>query len=135
VVTAIGGIITVLLSAGVIGQKPETLTLPDKLVVVSTKPEDGEVNVDPALDEIVIEFNQLVNQERWSFLLAEKGEFPEMVGDPPFSDEKTCVLSVKLEAVKTYGLGVNSPTHQNFVAAADEHIIAETYQFSFSTKP
>ena len=135
VITAIGGIITVLLTAGIIGQKPDSTPLSDTLIVVETKPKDGALDVNASLDEIVITFNQPVNQERWSFVAADQGEFPEMTGDPYFKDGKTCVIPVKLEPGKTYGVGVNSPTHQNFVAAADEMIIAEPYQFGFTTKP
>ncbi len=135
VLTAIGGIITVLLTTGIIHLKPEAPPLPSTLLVVSTEPADGAVNVDPSLTKILIEFNQPVNQESWSFVLSELGEYPPTTGDPYFSDEKTCVLPVKLEPGKTYGIGVNSPSHRNFVSAADETISAEPYQFSFTTKP
>ena len=141
VVTAIGGLITVLAATGICGSQLAATPAPADapamvLRVISTIPEDGAGGVAPALTEITIVFSQPVVADKYSFTdYPDLGELPEITGDPLFPDDRTCVLPVKLEPGRTYAIGVNSPTHKNFVSAADESIAAEPYQIVFSTGP
>lgn len=141
VFTAIGGLITVLVTIGVFSPLPEPTPTPTpvpltELRVISTVPELGATDVDPALEEIVITFSQPVMSGRYSFIIhPDLGEYPEATGDPFFPDLQTCTLPVKLEPGKTYAIGINSPDHKNFVSLADETLSAEPYILIFSTAP
>jgi RNA polymerase sigma-70 factor (ECF subfamily) len=140
VFTAIGGLITVLVTIGVFSPPPEptptpTAVPPTELRVISTVPELGATDVDPTVTEVVIVFSQPIRQS-YSFVEhVDLGEFPEMTSDPVFPDIKTCTLPVKLEPGKTYAIGINSPDHKNFVSLADETLSAEPYTLVFSTAP
>lgn len=141
VLTAIGGILTLFVSDGglSIGKRAPTELATESadtgLRVVATIPENEAQDVDPALTEITIVFSQAINQEQWSFTETDSGITPEISGDPYFPDATTCVLPVKLEPDTTYGLGINSAAHQNFVSSADPSLAAEPYTLSFSTGP
>jgi RNA polymerase sigma-70 factor (ECF subfamily) len=141
VLTAIGGLITVLVTIGVLSKPPEPTPTPTpvpltEMRVIKTAPELGAVDVDPALEEIVITFSQPVMQGSYSFVAhPELGETPETTGDPHFPDLRTCVLPVRLEAGKTYAIGINGPDHRNFVSLNDETITAEPYVLVFATAP
>jgi hypothetical protein len=136
IITAIGGLISVLITNGILGTAATptstAITVPS---VVSTSPENGATDVDPALAEIVVVFSQPMKQDSWSFVVAGPGETPELVDDPYFRDEKTCVLPVQLEFGKTYSIGFNDSESRNFVSAADSTIAAEPYVLTFSTAP
>jgi len=148
VVTAVGGLITVLSTTNILGPSPTATTPPLTpapaeatsapgesvgLKVVATTPENGAKGVDPALDEIVVVFSAPVKQNRWSFVVVEGAALPQVTGDPYFLDPTTCVLPVQLEGGKSYSIGVNSPTHQGFVSALDESRAAEPFVLVFST--
>jgi len=139
VFTAIGGLITVLVTIGVFSPPPEPTPTPvplTELRVISTVPGLGATDVDPALEEIVITFSQPVMKGRYSFIIhPDLGEYPEVTGDPFFPGLQTCILPVKLEPGKTYAIGINSPDHKNFVSLADETLSAEPYILIFSTAP
>jgi hypothetical protein len=138
--TAIGGLITVLVTVGVFSPPPEPTSTPTpvpltELRVISTEPELGATDVDPSITEIVIVFSQPIRQS-YSFVKhVDLGEFPEMTDDPTFPDMQTCTLPVQLEPGKTYAIGINSPDHKNFVSLADETLSAEPYVLVFSTAP
>ncbi|MBN1813720.1 MAG: Ig-like domain-containing protein, partial [Anaerolineae bacterium] len=107
-----------------------------ELRVISTVPELGATDVDPALEEIVITFSQPIMKGRYSFIVhPDLGEYPEVTGDPSFLDLQTCTLPVKLGPGKTYAIGINSPDHKNFVSLVDETLSAEPYILIFSTAP
>ncbi len=116
---------------------PATTTAPTplSLMVVSTIPENGAMNVAASLTEIVVVFSADVRQDSWSFVVAAGGETPEITGDPVFRDARTCVLPVRLAAGTTYALGINSATHQGFVSAVDANVPAIPYTLTFSTTP
>jgi RNA polymerase sigma-70 factor (ECF subfamily) len=137
VLTAVGGLLTALISAGVIGPRDATLTpVPVlELRVVETQPADGADQVDPALSEVVIVFSQPVRTDSWSFVELEGRPFPELRGDPTFRDARTCVLPVKLERGKSYGIGINGPNHKGFVSAADDQLAVEPYVLRLTTAP
>jgi len=58
--------------------------------------------------------------------------FPEINGTPQWIDKRTCVLPVKLMPGKSYRLGINAPSFQNFKNADGVPVVPVGY--SFETK-
>jgi RNA polymerase sigma-70 factor (ECF subfamily) len=84
-------------------------------VVVSTIPEAGATGVDPRLREIRITFSKVMYDSGFSLSTHSEDSFPEIAGEPKYSsDQRTCVLPVRLESDRTYALWVNSQNHRNF---------------------
>jgi len=90
--------------------------LPPK--IVSTSPAVGATDVDPALAEITVTFDQDMGRGMsWT------GGGPDFPASPEgqrarWRDKRTCVLPVKLEAGHYYRVGINSSSHQNFASQA-----------------
>jgi len=77
-------------------------------VVVSTHPQSGAANVDPALQELRVTFSKSMQDGNWSWVKLDDETFPEMKGDPHYLDDgRTCVLPVKLEPGRTYATWIN----------------------------
>lgn len=84
-------------------------------VVVRTVPEAGTSDVDSALTEIKITFSKEMQDGSWSWSTVSKDSFPKTEGKPKYLDDRrTCVLTVKLEPGKTYGVWANSEKFGNF---------------------
>ena len=85
--------------------------------IVATSPAVGATDVDPALTEITVTFNQeMGGGMSWT------GGGPEFPPAPEgqkaqWRDKRTCVLPVKLEAGQYYRVGINSTSYQNFASA------------------
>lgn len=87
-------------------------------VVVKTVPEAGSKDVSPGEVEIRVTFSKPMADQSWSWSTAWKDSSPEPIGKPRYeTDQKTCVLKVKLEPNKTYGYWINS---QNFHGFQDQ---------------
>ncbi len=83
--------------------------------VVETLPVSGSIDVDPALTEIRVTFDEPMMDGNWSWAFREKSRFPATDGRPRYSDDRrTAVLPVKLEPGATYEILVNSEVHKNF---------------------
>ncbi|MCX5771127.1 MAG: Ig-like domain-containing protein [Candidatus Hydrogenedentes bacterium] len=81
--------------------------------VVSTSPAVGATDVDPALTEIKVTFDQDMNMGGFSWTGG--GEyFPETAGKPEWVDNRTCALHVKLQEAHFYRVGINSKSYNNF---------------------
>jgi hypothetical protein len=81
-------------------------------VVAKSVPEAGASDVDPKTSEIKVTFSKDMMDGTWSWATQSKESFPNVVGKPKYlSDKRTCVLTVKLEADKTYAIWIN---HENF---------------------
>ncbi|MDB6066973.1 MAG: Peptidase BlaR1 [Pedosphaera sp.] len=86
--------------------------------IVATSPDVGAKDVDPAITEITVTFDQdMRGGMSWT------GGGPEFPQTPEgkkakWSDKRTCVLPVKLEAGHYYRVGINSTSYQNFRSAA-----------------
>ena len=145
-ITAVGGILAILVGGGLLKPKAEPTPAPVievpgptepspamDLVVVETTPADGAINVEPSLTEIVIVFSGPVKQNSWSFVETSLGEVPEITGDPSFPNNRTCVLPVKLEPGVTYSIGINDASHEGFVSASDETLAVVPYLLTFAT--
>lgn len=85
-------------------------------VVVKTLPQAGDTSVDPSIKEIRVTFSKdMMTQEMWSWVIASKESFPQIVGDVGYlNDNRTCVAPVKLEAGKTYAIWFNSMKYNAF---------------------
>ena len=84
-------------------------------VVVKTVPEAGSKDVPSGEYEIKVTFSKRMTDGSWSFSTAWQGSTPEMAGPPRYeSDQRTCVLKVKLDPNKTYGYWLNSQSFHNF---------------------
>ena len=100
-------------------------------VVVKTVPEAGSTGVDPATTEIHVTFSKPMQDGSWSWV--GKEYLPEIVGQPRYlADGRTCVLTVKLEAGRTYAIGINSQSHGNFKDRQGR--AAMPYLLAFETK-
>jgi beta-lactamase regulating signal transducer with metallopeptidase domain len=100
--------------------------------VVATTPAVGATDVDPALTEITVTFNQdMGGGMSWT------GGGPDF---PPgqegqkayWHDQRTCVLPVKLEAGHYYRVGINSKSYRNF--ASDQGMAALPSAIYFTTQ-
>ena len=82
--------------------------------IVSSSPARAATEVDPALKEITVTFDQDMEEGMsWT------GGGPELPPTPEgqkahWRDKRTCVLPVKLEAAHFYRVGINSKSYQNF---------------------
>ncbi len=104
-------------------------------VVVKTVPEAGSGDVDPKLTEIRVTFSKVMQDGTWSWALISKESFPTLVGKPKYlADKRTAVLSVKLQAGKSYAIWVNSDKSQfqGFKDSAGHPAVA--YLLGFKTK-
>ncbi len=108
-------------------------TLASELRVVATVPENGAIDVDQSLTEIVVVFSGAVKQNSWSFVTTGKGEIPEITSGPYFTDDRTCVLPVILKPGTDYSIGINSSAKKGFKSAIDERISVTPYVLTFST--
>jgi hypothetical protein len=86
--------------------------------IVSTQPAVGATDVDPALTEITVAFDQdMAAGSSWT---GGGPDYPKMRegAKPSWRDKRTCVLPVVLERGHYYRVGVNSKSHRNFRSAA-----------------
>jgi hypothetical protein len=97
-------------------------------VVVTSTVEDGQDDVDPALTEIRVRFDQPMNPDSWSFV-GGGPTFPRIEGKPQWADPKTIVIDVKLEPDREYWLSINSDTFQGFRSRAGEPAIPQPLAF------
>jgi hypothetical protein len=87
--------------------------------VVSSTVEDGQDDVDPALTEIRVAFDQPMDPRSWS-IVGGGPMFPEVVGRPRWVDAKTLAITVKLQPDREYRMALNSETFQGFRSRAGE---------------
>lgn len=99
--------------------------------VIKATPDHGDVDVDPALSEIRIEFDQDMNTTGGYSICGGGPQFPSLQGKPRWADQRTLVLRVKLEPNHDYALSINCPAARNCRSAAGAP--AEPYPISFRT--
>jgi beta-lactamase regulating signal transducer with metallopeptidase domain len=107
---------------GYVGKAPETPAASSTQQpqvepnIVSITPAFNATEVDPAITELSIVFDQ---DMAGGFSWTGGGEqFPKTTGKPSWKDKRTCVMPVQLEAGKLYRVGINSKSHQNFRSEA-----------------
>jgi len=102
-------------------------------VVVKTVPEAGATNVSSGTIDIKVTFSKEMADGSWSWIEPWKGANGTVLGKPKYdSDQKTCVLKVKLEPNKTYAFWLNRGQFQNFKDQKGHPAIP--YLLSFQTK-
>jgi hypothetical protein len=100
--------------------------------IVSTQPANGARDVDPALNEITVTFDQDMDKGfSWT------GGGPEYPSSPQgaraqWRDKRTCVLPVALNSGRHYRVGINSPSYRNFRSVNGQPVAASS--ISFTTK-
>lgn len=99
--------------------------------VVITSPDNGDVDVDPAIKEIRVEFDQAMSP-RGRSVVGGGDAFPEFAGDPKWKDPKTFVIPVKLKPDHQYWLSINNDTFKGFANAGGQP--SEMYPISFKTR-
>ncbi len=102
-------------------------------VVVKSAPEAGSKDVSPGVMEIKVTFSKDMTDKSWSWSSAWKDSEPEILEKPKYaSDQRTCLIKVKLAPNKTYGYWINS---QNFHGFKDKQgHAAIPYLLVFKTK-
>ena len=101
--------------------------------VIKTSPGNGATDVDPSLGEISVMFSRPMLDKSWSWSYEERSTFPEVVGDPRYTDDgATCVLPVKLQPGKQYVIWINTSRLKNFKDRNGTP--AEPYKFTFMTR-
>jgi hypothetical protein len=101
-------------------------------VVVKTVPEAGAANVAASATDIKVTFSKEMQDGSWSWSTLSEGSFPAVDGRPKYqADNRTCVLSVKLEAGRTYALWINTAKFGNFKDAGGQSAVP--YLLTFKT--
>lgn len=99
--------------------------------IVETVPEMGATDVDPALRQIKVVFDQDMSRAAYSWC-GGGDNFPETRGKPIWKNARTCVLPVKLRPNHEYALSINCPSAQGF--RAKDGTPAENTLFRFKTR-
>ena len=101
--------------------------------IIATFPANQSQNVDPAVTEISVTFNEEMTDGNWSWVYEDKNTFPQMVGQAYYTEDmKTNVLPVKLEPNKEYVIWINSEKFTNFKDKSGNS--AFPFRFTFKTK-
>jgi hypothetical protein len=98
--------------------------------IVATVPAVGATEVDPALAEITVTFDQ--DMARGFSWTGGGPDYPNIQeGKRPFwRDSRTCVLPVTLERGHYYRVGINSKSHRNFRSAAGASALPSAIYFA-----
>jgi beta-lactamase regulating signal transducer with metallopeptidase domain len=100
--------------------------------IVATSPAVGAADVDPALTEITVTFDQDMGGG-FSWTGGGPDYPPTLEGQKAqWRDKRTCVLPVKLEAGHYYRVGINSSSYRNFRSVAG--VSAEPSAIYFTTQ-
>ena len=100
--------------------------------VVTTDPVNGSVDVDPAITEISVTFNEAMTNQ-WSWCTEDKETFPQTTGSAYYEDGNTKnILPVKLQPGKEYVMWINLGSHNNFKDKSGNPVVP--FKFSFKTK-
>ena len=100
----------------------------DNPTVVSMTPDDGQDDVDPALSEIRVQFDQEMSPHSWS-IVGGGPMFPEIVDRPRWEDAKTIVIAVKLQPDHEYQMSINSDTFTGFRNRSGEPALPQPLSF------
>ena len=98
--------------------------------IVSSSPARGAKDVDPALKEISVTFDQdMDGGMSWT------GGPPQFPPTPQgkkayWRDKRTCVMPVKLQAGHNYRVGINSTSYRNFRSATGMPAMTSAIWFS-----
>lgn len=94
---------------------PAKSATPVPPVVIATVPAAGAADVDPALNEIRVQFSEPMRDRSWSWTAWSEQSYPVTTGEPRYlADGCTCVLPVKLQPGRCYAVWLNKEDSQNF---------------------
>lgn len=113
--------ISLVLSAGV------ALAAPPRVVLAT--PDNGDVNVDPALTEIRVTFDQPMDT-RGRSIVGGGDSFPEIAGHIRWIGRTTIVIPVTLKPDHEYWLSINNQQYRNFANARGESAVPYPIRFS-----
>jgi carboxyl-terminal processing protease len=99
--------------------------------VISSIPENGDINIDPTRREIQITFDQAMSPGGQSIVGGGKS-FPELLGKRPgtWRGSRTFILRVRLKPNHSYWLSANSQKFQNFRNRRGEPAVPYPIQFT-----
>ncbi len=100
--------------------------------VIKTIPEHEDMNVDPGLKQIVIEFDQDMNTGGYS-ICGGGPKYPETVGQPKWTNSRIIVMPVKLKPNHEYELSINSVSFKNFRNTQGEPAVVYPIRFKTGT--
>ena len=83
-------------------------------VVIATDPPSGAYDVTTGEREVRVTFSKPMAEGSWSWVEAWPGSTSEIVGEPYFEGDRSCVMRVTMEPGRTYAWWINSDTFQNF---------------------
>lgn len=121
---ACGSVVTLVVALGVTtleGAPPK---------VIESVPANGATDVDPALREIRVTFDQDMNRASYSWV-GGGPQYPATRGKPRWVSARTCVLPVVLKPNHEYRLSVNNQQFGNFRSKTGESAVP--YPLSFKT--
>lgn len=98
--------------------------------VIKAIPDNGDVDVDPGLTELRIEFDQDMNTRAFSVCGGGPG-FPTSAGEPRWLSKRVFIIPVRLEPDREYAFSVNCPAASNFKNPAGQP--AAMYPITFRT--
>jgi hypothetical protein len=107
-----------------------SLAAPPK--VVKATPDNGQNEIDPALAELRIVFDQPMNTGGRSIVNSSLGLLPEFIDKPRWENDRTFVWKMKLQPDTGYWLSINSSRFTNFRGRSGEP--AEPYPIAFRTR-
>ncbi len=102
--------------------------------VVETVPRSGDLNVDPALQEMRFVFDQDMSSGGYSICGGGR-LYPRVIGRPRWADKRTLVARVQLEPDHEYQLSINSPSHKNCRNVAGEPAVPYPVRFRTAGSP
>ena len=102
-------------------------------LVQGTSPADLETGVDPNLTEISVTYNQDMRAGNYSWVKTGIDPFPELLGQPRFLDDRTCVVQVELKPDTHYVIWLNNEEFNNFKNR--QGVPAHPYKLEFTTGP
>ncbi len=101
-------------------------------MVINTIPKNGDIRVDPGLEQISVTFSEAMLDESWSWVHAAELPFPEAAGEPFFdAARRTASLPVTLKPKTRYEIRINSEEFQNF--KSEKGVSAVPYILQFET--
>jgi hypothetical protein len=96
--------------------------------VIKTIPNDGATNVDPALKELRVVFDQAMSPDGMS-IVGGGPAFPKFFGKPHWENDRTLVFAWRLEPRHDYWLSINNDNFTNFRGANGESAVPHPVSF------
>ena len=101
--------------------------------MVETFPVSGAREVEPGVTELRVRFSKPMADGSWSWSTAWQDSTPESVEPPHYlADQRTCVMTVRLDPGRTYGWWSNNEKFKNFTDQAGQPAVP--YLLSFQTR-